>query len=164
MTTSASCCNTFPVNSNPFKPLLSAVTAVGLLIASQTILAGGSHPHRWLIDTTVIINNATTVTDSQGNTVVTDCLAKGQVRLRSSWMERCPPLVQTMYGGSQWSDCPYSAWSPWWPLDDEGSIRITNALPYPPPSNEYQRRYNIQYRPVQGQGQEITRYWGILAN
>ena len=164
MNTSASRCNSHPVSSNPFKPLLSAVTAVGLLLTSQAVLAGGSHPHRWLIDTTVIINNATTVADSEGNTVVTDCFAKGQVRLRSSWLERCPPLVQSSYGESRWSHCPYSPWSPWWPLDNEGSIRIANAIPYPPPSNEYERRYNIQYRPVQGQGQEITRYWGILMN
>jgi len=155
MDTSASGCSWLPVSSNPFKPLLSAVTAVGLLLASQAVLAGGSHPHKWQIDATVIINNATTVTDSEGNTVVTDCFAKGELRLRSRWTSRCPPYRPSL---GRWSDCPPAPWSPWWTLDDEGSIRIANAVSYPSPSNRYNRRYDIQYRPMQGQNQERIRY------
>ena len=155
MNTSASCCNSHPVSSNPFKPLLSAVTAVGLLLVSQAVLAGGSHPHKWQIDATVIINNATTVTDSEGNTVVTDCFAKGELRLRSRWTSRCPPYRPSL---GRWSDCPPAPWSPWWNLDDEGSIRISNSVSFPSPSNRYNRRYDIQYRPVQGQNQERIRY------
>ncbi|GEM_PF-2937987 len=158
MKTSASRCNWLPVSSNPFKPLLSAVTAVGLLLTSQAVLAGGSHPHQWLIDTTVTIAYGTTTTDSEGITVATDCFAKGEFRLRTRWAERCPPIQSHPMGVTRWSDCPASSWSSWWALNDEGSIRIANALPYLSPSNRYNRRYDIQYRPVQGQNQEGIRY------
>ncbi len=152
MKVSTSRYNCFPLNSILAKRVL-AVTA--LLLSSQIVIAGGSHPHQWLIDTTVLIENSTTVTDSQGNVVVTDCFAKGELRLRSRWASRCPPYRPSV---GRWSDCPPSPWSPWWSLDNEGSIRIANAMPYPPPSNEYIRRYDIQYRPVQGQDQETARY------
>ncbi len=152
MKVSTSRYNCFPLNSILAKRVL-AVTA--LLLSSQIVIAGGSHPHQWLIDTTVLIENSTTVTDSQGNVVVTDCFAKGELRLRSRWASRCPPYRPSV---GRWSDCPPSPWSPWWSLDNEGSIRIANAVSYPSPSNEYIRRYDIQYRPVQGQDQETARY------
>jgi len=145
----------FSLNSILVKRAL-AVTA--LLLTSQIVMAGGSHPHQWLIDLTVILENSTTVTDPQGNVVITDCFAEGEVRLRSSWASRCPPIQSHTMGVTRWSDCPPSPWSPWWNLDDQGLVRIANAAPYPPPSNEYTRRYDIQYRPVQGQDQETDRY------
>ena len=145
----------FSLNSILVKKAL-AVTA--LLLTSQIVIAGGSHPHQWLIDTTVLLENSTTVTDPQGNVVITDCFAEGEVRLRSSWASRCPPIQSHTMGVTRWSDCPPSPWSPWWNLDDQGSVRIANAVSYPSPSNRYNRRYDIQYRPVQGQNQETVRY------
>ncbi|MGE4634432.1 MAG: hypothetical protein AAEI92_03665 [Arenicellales bacterium] len=147
------------ITSTLFKQVLPVVA---LLLTSQIVIAGGSHPHQWLIDTTVLIANATTVTGPQGNVVITDCFAEGEVRLRSRWVGRCPPIRSISMGVARWSDCPPSPWSLWWDLDDQGSVRIANAAPYPPPSNEYTRRYDIQYRPVQGQSQERDRYWNLI--
>ena len=155
MKTSTSRYTCILLNSILVKRVL-AVTA--LLLTSQIVIAGGSHPHRWLIDTTVILNNATTIADSEGNLVTTDCFAEGEVRLRSRWVARCPPHRPSV---GSWSDCPPSPWSPWWALDDEGSVRIANAVSYPPPSNEYQRDYHFQYRPVNGQYHEMSRSWHL---
>ncbi len=155
MKTSTSRYTCILLNSILVKRVL-AVTA--LLLTSQIVIAGGSHPHRWLIDTTVILNNATTIADSEGNLVTTDCFAEGEVRLRSRWVARCPPYRPSV---GSWSDCPPSPWSPWWALDDEGSVRIANAVSYPPPSNEYQRDYHFQYRPVNGQYHEMSRSWHL---
>ena len=152
MKTSASRYSCFSLNSIVAKEVL---LATALLLTNQIVMAGGSHPHQWLIDTTVILENSTTVTDPQGNVVITDCFAEGELRLRSRWTSRCPPYRPSV---GRWSDCPPSPWSPWWNLDDQGSVRIANAVSYPSPSNRYNRRYDIQYRPVQGQDQERIRY------
>ena len=100
MKTSASRYTCILLNSILAKKVL-AVTA--LLLTSQVVLAGGSHPHQWLIDTTVILENSTTVTDPQGNVVITDCFAEGELRLRSRWTSRCPPYRPSV---GRWSDCP----------------------------------------------------------
>ena len=150
----------FSLNSILVKKAL-AVTA--LLLSSQVVLAGGSHPHKWLIDTRVIIENAALSLDSGGFPSGPQCHARGEIRLRSSWATRCLPMRQYSNGSSAgWSDCPWSGWSPWYELDNRGSTGIANAVPYPPPSNEYERRYNIQYRPPQGPIRGIIRYWTTL--